>query len=140
MSSWFRGAKLAILVRDNIVTLLRDDIPTIAWPGHWDLPGGGREGEETAHACVLRELNEELGLHWTMDDLHWSLASDPDIRPTWFFVSEKPDFDPDDVVFGNEGQSWKLAPISWFLNEGKTIPRQREQLRQYLAVRDLSRF
>ncbi|MEM7717899.1 MAG: NUDIX hydrolase [Pseudomonadota bacterium] len=140
MSVRFRGAKLAILVGPNIVTLLRDDIPTINWPGYWDLPGGGREEKETPEACVLRELNEELGLAWAPDALHWSRAFDTQTEPVWFFVSEQPNFDPRDVVFGDEGQGWKLAPIDWFLHEGKTIPPHRDQLTQYLASCDAGRF
>ena len=62
MTEPFLGAKLALLVGDRIVTILRDDIPTIPWPGHWDLPGGGREGDETPETCVLRELEEELAI------------------------------------------------------------------------------
>ena len=60
MTEPFLGAKLAILVHDRVVTILRDDIPTIPWPGCWDLPGGAREGVETPEETVLRELKAEL--------------------------------------------------------------------------------
>lgn len=40
---------------------LRDDIPTIAYPGHWCLFGGAVEtGEDEQHG-MRRELDEELG-------------------------------------------------------------------------------
>ncbi len=43
--------------------ILRDDIPTIAYPGMWDLPGGTVEPGETPHETIVREMREEIGLH-----------------------------------------------------------------------------
>ena len=43
----FSGCKIALLRDDKLLTILRDDISTIPWPNMWELPGGGREGEET---------------------------------------------------------------------------------------------
>lgn len=40
---------------------LRDDIPTILYPGHWGFFGGHLEPGETAEAGVRRELLEEIG-------------------------------------------------------------------------------
>ena len=52
------GAKIALLAGARVLTHLRDEIPSIPFPGHWDFPGGGREGGESAEACALRELHE----------------------------------------------------------------------------------
>jgi 8-oxo-dGTP diphosphatase len=131
--SAFYGAKLAILTGDRIVTILRDDVPHIPWPGHWDLPGGGREGSETPEDCVLREVYEELGLSLSASDLHWRLeAFTPSAERVWFFVSEQPDFDPEMVRFGNEGQEWRMVSLAWFLKEPSVIPRHQERLSIYL--------
>jgi 8-oxo-dGTP diphosphatase len=133
----FHGAKLAILYGDRIVTILRDDTPSIPWPGQWDLPGGGREGAETPEACVLRELREELGLILSASDLHWRMESHThDGQRIWFFVSEQPDFDPETVCFGDEGQEWRLVDIDWFLTHPKVIPRHGERLKSYLDIRE----
>ena len=43
----FEGAKIAVIVGERVLALLRDDRADLPWPGHWDLPGGGREGGET---------------------------------------------------------------------------------------------
>lgn len=42
--------------------LLRDDIPTIPYPNMWDVPGGHLEDNETPDECIVREINEEMGI------------------------------------------------------------------------------
>ncbi len=128
----FHGAKLAILVGDHVVTLLRDDIPGLAFANRWDLPGGGREGGETPAQCVLREVHEELGLVLPETDLHHGFECTSDNGSVWFFVSKQAEFDPSSVVFGDEGQGWKLAPIEWFLNDARAIPILVSRLRGFL--------
>ncbi len=135
MTEPFLGAKLALLVGERIVTILRDDIPTIPWPGHWDLPGGGREGDETPEACVLRELHEELAISLDESALVYKARGTRKGRDVWFFAAEVPTFDKDKVIFGNEGQRWDLAPIDWFLNEAHAVPHQKDNLRTYLDKR-----
>lgn len=49
--------------RRRILLLLRDDIPEIPWPGMWDIPGGHVEENETPDVCIVREMEEEMGLH-----------------------------------------------------------------------------
>lgn len=52
---------IAILYRDNqFLMQLRDDIPTIIYPGHWAFFGGHIEPGETPQTGVLRELKEEI--------------------------------------------------------------------------------
>lgn len=53
---------IAILYQnDRFLLQLRDDIPTIAWPGHWAFFGGHLEPGEDPNAAVYRELEEEIG-------------------------------------------------------------------------------
>jgi 8-oxo-dGTP diphosphatase len=40
---------------------LRDDIPTIVYPGHWAFCGGHLDPGEDADTAVVRELQEEIG-------------------------------------------------------------------------------
>lgn len=52
---------LAILYRDNRFLLqLRDNIPTILYPGYWGLFGGHIEPGETPEIAVKREIWEEI--------------------------------------------------------------------------------
>ena len=52
---------IAILYQDGkFLCQLRDDIPTILYPGHWALFGGHLESGETPDSAVRRELLEEI--------------------------------------------------------------------------------
>ncbi|MEM9970741.1 MAG: NUDIX hydrolase [Pseudomonadota bacterium] len=135
MTEAFLGAKVAILVGDRVVTILRDDTPTIPWPNTWDLPGGGREGTETPEETLRREVREELGLNLPRDALRWSLVETPKDAPVWFFAAEWSGFDASAVRFGDEGQEWRLAPIDWFLSREDAVPNLQRRLGLYLKER-----
>jgi 8-oxo-dGTP diphosphatase len=56
------GCQAVLVDRDGRILLqLRDDIRTIPFPGMWAIPGGMLEPPETPLACVVREVEEELG-------------------------------------------------------------------------------
>ena len=136
MTDSFHGAKIAILVGNHVVTILRDDRPDISWPDTWDLPGGGREGAETGEETVRRELMEELGLILPQSAITWMLRETVVDRNVWFFAAEWPDFDSDAVTFGDEGQEWRLVSVEWFLAQEKAVPNLQRRLRLYLESRD----
>jgi len=103
----FHGAKLALLIGDRLVSILRDKDPEIPYPDMWDLPGGGREAGESPEACVLRELKEELSLTLSEADLRWKrqYVSDLDGKSaTWFFVAELPELDINRIRRGAKGR------------------------------------
>ncbi|MBF2035953.1 MAG: NUDIX hydrolase [Leptolyngbyaceae cyanobacterium T60_A2020_046] len=53
---------IAILVQgDRFLLQLRDNIPTILYPGYWAFFGGHLEPGETPEEGVWRELAEEIG-------------------------------------------------------------------------------
>ncbi|NJK41438.1 MAG: NUDIX domain-containing protein [Acaryochloridaceae cyanobacterium SU_2_1] len=55
---------IAILYQDqHYLMQLRDDIPGIAYPGHWGFFGGHLDPGETPGAAIQRELWEEIGYH-----------------------------------------------------------------------------
>ena len=63
----FTGCKIALFCGDKLLTILRDDKDNIPWPNMWELPGGGREGDESPFECAAREVYEELGIHLNED-------------------------------------------------------------------------
>ncbi len=130
--SRFHGAKLALFLGNDLAVILRDERPDIPWPGHWDLPGGGREGRESPAACVLRELREELGLCLVESDLAYARAYHRDGLIFWFFAARMPAALADDIIFGAEGQLWQLMPVADYLSHTKAVPQFQTRLRDYL--------
>lgn len=55
---------------------LRDNIPTIRYPGTWDLFGGAIEEGETPLEGALRELKEEIGLTLSPEDITLMFTGD----------------------------------------------------------------
>lgn len=134
----FSGAKLALLNRGRVLTMLRDDRPDIPFPGHWDLAGGGREGKETPQQCACRELHEEFGLRLPETGIEYARSYPGDLSGqgiTWFFGAEMPGLKPADIRFGNEGQKWLLMPVRVFIMHPQAVPHLSQRLASWLAAR-----
>lgn len=130
----FHGAKLALMAGDRLLVLLRDDIPTIPFPGMWDFPGGGREGQETPEETVLRELAEETGLILSPDALVWKrpYRRMGGTEAVWFFVAHVPQDWIGQEVLGDEGTALQWMPIEDYQAHPKSISGLVERLRHYL--------
>lgn len=127
----FNGSKLAILYRGRILSLLRDDIPTIPYPGLWDLPGGGREGAETPEACALRETMEEAALRIDPAAIVWRRFYLSDGAITWFLVAKVDHIAG--VRLGDEGQALRWFDVAHFLLLPGAIDHMQARLETYLA-------
>ena len=135
----FTGCKIALFCGDKLLTILRDDKDNIPWPNMWELPGGGREGDESPFECATREVFEELGIHLTEDCLLWSKVYPSMLfegRQSVFMVSQLSQEQFDSIVFGDEGQGYKLMSIDEFLGSDKVVPQLQERLKDYLKVSD----
>ncbi|MGD9861830.1 MAG: NUDIX hydrolase [Pseudodonghicola sp.] len=129
----FSGSKLALFLGPELLVILRDDKPDIPWPGHWDLPGGGREGAESPLDCALRETREEVGLALMPDDVNWSTSY---LRPhgrVWFFAAHLPEARREQVRLGDEGQEWRLMAPETYCAHPLAVPHFAEQLALYLG-------
>lgn len=130
----FNGTKIALLCGDKMVAYLRDNKPGIPFPGMWDIPGGGREGDETPIECGLREVEEEFGLRLEAADVllierHQSLTGGLD---NYFCAIQITEADVAVVQFGNEGQRWEMMRVTDFVNHERAVPHLRDRLRAIL--------
>jgi 8-oxo-dGTP diphosphatase len=141
-NSWdgsdFTGAKLAALHDGGLLTYRRDRKPGIPFPGMIDLPGGGREGTESPTDCALRELAEEFGItvpaarvHYVRRyELSWYLP-----RPSFFLAVDLTAAEIAAVVFGDEGEDWRLLAVDEFLSHAEAIPHLQDRVMAYLDGR-----
>ncbi|CAM3528430.1 NUDIX hydrolase [Paracoccus nototheniae] len=120
----FHGAKLWLTHRGQMLTLLRDDRPGLPFPGHWDLPGGGREGGESPVDCALRELSEEFGLHLPPDRLtgHAFVSHAAPPMRSWLFTGALHATEIASIRFGSEGQGWRMMPVDDYLAHPRAVP------------------
>lgn len=99
---------IAILEQEGQYLLqLRDDIPTILFPGHWALFGGHLEPGETPLEAVKREIWEEIGFKFD-DPQYFRLYADEIAQRHVFFV-------PLTVSLSelHLQEGWDFALVSW---------------------------
>ena len=128
----FKGAKLLLFLGPHLLVILRDQKAGIPFPGHWDFPGGGREGDETPQACALRETYEEVGLILPESRIHYSRRYPRPDCATWFFAAEIGARCVEDITFGDEGQGWDLMTPEDYIAHPLGIPRFKVRLQDYL--------
>jgi len=129
----FSGAKLALFLGTDLLVIQRDDRPDIPYPGHWDLPGGGREGDESPQDCVLRETEEEVGLSLSASDLVWANRYSRPRGIVWFFAAHLPPAMQKQVRLGSEGQRWGLMAPQNYCRNPLAVPHFVDQLHLYMA-------
>ena len=76
----------AVIERDGRYLITRRQ-PGVHLAGHWEFPGGKCEPDETLHACLRRELREELNVDVTIGDVLLTTTHDyPERRVELHFV------------------------------------------------------
>lgn len=134
----FSGAKIALFLGDHVLVYQRDDFPGLRYAGMWDLPGGGREGDETPVECALRELEEEFGIRVDPVAIIWHRiypSADFTGIAAHFFVGTLTQSHVDAIRFGDEGQQWALVALAEMLEREDFVPHYKDRLRDYLADR-----
>ncbi len=131
----FVGAKAAVFIGEKLVCLLRDDLPGLRFANCWDLPGGGREGNETGFETLTRELDEELGLDARAARILWESYGPSMTHPgrmSWFFGLRLPGGSARDILFGDEGSAWALMSPARFLSLDDAVPSLQVRLARWL--------
>lgn len=133
----FGGVKIALLNGEKVVVSLRDNKPGLSYAGMWDLPGGGKESDETPIACIKREVYEELNISLDEKEVIWTRyfpQNNSREGGDYFMVATINQQNIDSIVLGNEGQTWKLMAILDFIIEENAVPQLKERLAQFLKT------
>jgi len=131
----FSGVKIALLLGDKLLVIQRDNKPGLPFAGLWDLAGGGREGDESPEQCASREVKEELGISLSENDIIYKKIhlSIHDMTVKHYFMAARINqHQIDNIVFGDEGQGWKLIPIGEFLSADDVVGPLKGRLQDYL--------
>ena len=131
----FTGCKIALICDGQILTILRDDKEDIPWPNVWELPGGGREGNETPFECVAREVYEELSIQLSKADVIWFQIYPSMLdgnKKSVFLVGRLTQEQFESIIFGDEGQGYKLVSFEEFLTSDRVVPQLQERVRDYM--------
>jgi 8-oxo-dGTP diphosphatase len=131
----FSGAKLAARCGDAILVYTRDRRADIPFPGLIDLPGGGREGDESPAECALRELAEEFGLTVAAERIDYSREYELSWNrpvPSYFLGVELTAAEIAAIRFGDEGEDGRLMGIAEFLRHPAAVPHLQDRVAMWL--------
>lgn len=129
----FHGVKGLIFIEDKILVYRRDN-KTKSFPFYIDLPGGGKEEDESAFETFKRESREEFGISIEKENVTYAkkYTSAMDQSKESYFIVIKTYKTKDDVNFGDEGLEYFLLKIEEYLQLNDSIPRQKEKVEEYL--------
>ena len=131
----FSGSKIVLYCNSQLVTYLRDNKPQIPFPGRWDLPGGGREMDESPAQCAMREVEEEFGLRIPVERVTWIRRYEGNVKGglcTYFLAAPLFSDEIGQIIFGDEGERWRMMSFDEFLSEDQAIPDLQSRLRDWL--------
>lgn len=132
----FTGVKIALIKDDEVLVIQRDNKPGLRFADMWDIPGGERENSETPFECIAREVDEELGIKLVPESIIWNRTypamHDPNLT-AYFMVAKIDENDVANIVFGDEGQGWKMIKINDFMSDPTVIEPLKGRLNDYLA-------
>ena len=132
----FQGVKVALINNGKVLTVLRDNIPNIPYPNMWDLAGGGRENEESPYETMRREVHEELNIDIPESNVVWLKYYDSITKPgnkSVFMVANISDYQIENIVFGNEGQGYKIVSFREFLEDTNVIDQLKNRFLEYIS-------
>ena len=130
----FHGAKGLIFI-DGKILVYRRDGRTSSFPFCIDLPGGGREPNESPFETFRREVKEEFSVTLESHDIVYSkkYASVIDSSMEAYFLVAKPsNVRRQDVVPSYEVPKPMFMDIEEYLTTTDAIPRYVEKVKEYM--------
>lgn len=131
----FNGAKGLVFIGNKILVYRRDK-KTDRYPLHLDLPGGGREKDESPFSTFRREVKEEFGIDIERNDIHSSFTHQSVLNPnqeSFFLVTRPLDVSKENITLGDEGIEWLLMTPEEFITRQDGIERQQKRVEGYLV-------
>lgn len=131
----FNGAR-GIVFLEGMMLVYRRDNKTTSSPLCIDLPGGGRERDESPFDTFKREVEEEFGINIEENEIEFSCTIPSIMEPnkkSYFIVARTLRFKPEDIIFGNEGTEWMLMTPEEFIKRPDGIERLQKRVEKYLA-------
>ena len=130
----FHGVKGLVFIDEKILVYRRDN-KTKSFPLCIDLPGGGKENNETPFATFKRELKEEFNLKLAESDVVYAkqyLSAMDESKESYFIVTKNLSAQKTDIALGNEGLEYYLMSVDEYLKLNDAIGRQQTKVEQYL--------
>ena len=131
----FVGAKIVLVYGNEIIAIQRDVKPGLRFSGMWDLPGGGRDKNESPVETVQREVFEELNITLNEEDIIYQKEYPAMVEKdsiAYFLAATVNKKQVDGIVFGDEGEGWKLTTINDFLKDDNVVPHLRGRLEDFI--------
>ncbi len=128
------GTKGLVFIGEKII-VYRRDTETTSFPLQIDLPGGGRENNESPFETFKREVREEFGLTIEREDISYSKKYQSSLDPSKvaFFMATRPlNIEAKDISFGDEGLEFFLISPQDFVNLEDGVNRQQDKVAEYL--------
>ena len=131
----FQGVKGLIFIGDKIIVFRRDN-KTRNFPLQVDLPGGGRENNESPFETFKREIMEEFGISISKEDLvsckKYKSILDSN-KEAYFMITKPLNIKEEDIRFGEEGLEYFLISPQDFVNLKDGVKGQQDKVAEYLG-------
>ena len=130
----FSGSKGLVFLGDKIIAYRRDN-KTSNSPLCIDLPGGGREKDESPFDTFKREVMEEFCVQIDRSDILFSSRQNSFVNhgtKSFFMITKPLKIKAGDIIFGDEGTEWMLMFPEEFISRSDGIERQQKRVRNYL--------
>ncbi len=135
----FCGTKGLLFMGNQLIIIRRDNNTTLA-PCLLDLPGGTREGNESPFETFAREIQEELGLTISKEDIIFSKPY-PDVfyaRKECFIVATRAlPIQEHDIRFGSEGLGFYVMSPDEFITASDAIAGYQQIVTDVLRLRNI---